>query len=69
MQTSLDAELSEGRPPGCRPPVWTEGMTDACEYIPLPQTSFAGGKYFIIFPRLSLLETVTVLNLFAGQQA
>ena len=27
------------------PLLWTEGMTDVCENITLPQTSFAGGKY------------------------
>ena len=26
-------------------PPWTEGMTQACENITLPQTSFAGGNY------------------------
>ena len=27
------------------PPLQTEGITDACENISLPQTSFAGGNY------------------------
>ena len=26
------------------PPLWTEGMTHACENITLPQTSFVGGN-------------------------
>ena len=49
-QTSLDAD-----PPGhvtcdacweanLPPPPWTEGMTDTCENITLPQTSFVDGK-------------------------
>ena len=47
MQTPLEAN-----PPGhltwdaCweANPLWTEGMTHACENITLPQTSFAGGN-------------------------
>ena len=56
IQTPLDADT-----PGCRPPLdadpWScdlwcmlgpppvNRMTDTCENITLPQTSFAGGKY------------------------
>ena len=42
----------KAEPPGCRPPppdtdpasLWTEGMTDACKNITLPQTSFVVGN-------------------------
>ena len=38
-------------PPPPPPPPWTEGMTQVCENITLPQTSFVGGNYdnYVIF--------------------
>ena len=60
----LDADPSDAEPPGSRPPpsyvtcdacweanpppLWTEGLTDACENITLLQTSFAGSKHYKI---------------------
>ena len=51
MRTARSLTVSDGEgglpPSGCRPTPWTEGMTNACENITLPQTSFAGGnEYF-----------------------
>ena len=42
-------------PRGCTPPV--NRMTDRCKNITLSQTSFAGGKNFVLKPSLRYLQT------------